>query len=227
MSNSKLLVIIPAYNEEENLEKLINELIFRGYDYLVINDCSTDGTEQLLLDNEYNHLSLPINMGIAGVTQIGFKYAKDFDYDASIVIDGDGQHLPEYIAVLEEKMNEGYDYVIGSRFANVKKPWNARMLGSRLISLLLKITTGKTITDPTSGMRMMGKKVIADFSEHLNFVAEPDAVAYLLKSKYKVVEVQVEMKDREFGVSYFASPLKSIKFMYKVLVSILFVQKVR
>jgi len=227
MNKFKLLVIIPAYNEELNLEKLVGELIERGYDYLVINDCSTDGTVELLVRNSFNYLNLPINMGIAGVTQIGFMYAKNNNYDAAIVIDGDGQHLPEYITVLFDKMIEGYDYIIGSRFLDKEKPWNFRMLGSRLISWLIKFTTGTRISDPTSGMRMMGKRVIADFSENLNFIAEPDAVAYLLKAEYKVGEVQVEMKDREFGVSYFASPLKSIKFMYKVLISILFVQKVR
>ena len=227
MSELKLLVIIPAYNEELNLEKLVNEIIARGYEYIVINDCSTDGTADLLEKHSFHHLDLPINMGIAGVTQVGFKYAKEFDYDAAIVIDGDGQHLPEYISVLSEKMTEGYDYVIGSRFLEKEKPWSLRMLGSRLISGLIKFTTGKRISDPTSGMRMMGKKVISDFADNLNFIAEPDAVAYLINAKYKVSEVQVEMKDREFGVSYFVSPLKSIKFMFKVLVSILFIQKVR
>ena len=227
MSKLKLLVIIPAYNEELNLEKLVNEIITRGYDYIVINDCSTDGTAELLENHSYCYLDLPINMGIAGVTQIGFKYAKDNNYDAAIVIDGDGQHLPEYISVLSGKLTNGYDYVIGSRFLEKEKPWSMRMLGSRLITVLIKLTTGTRISDPTSGMRMMGKKVISDFAENLNFIAEPDAVAYLINEKYRVTEVQVEMKDREFGVSYFVSPFKSIKFMLKVLVSILFVQKVR
>lgn len=220
----KTLIIVPAYNEEENIEILINNLISNGYDYLVINDCSKDSTADILDRNKYNHLDLPINVGLAGVTQIGFKYAHDKNYDCVINIDGDGQHQPCYIESLIKEIENGNDYVVGSRFVDNRKPVSLRMVGSRIICALIRIKTGKKITDPTSGMRALGKKVIEDFSKSMNFYAEPDALAYLLRHGYKVKEVQVEMKDREGGVSYFQNPFKSIYFMLSVMLSIIFIQ---
>lgn len=220
----KTLVIIPAFNEQESIVSLINEITSFGYDYLVINDCSTDNTEELLVKNNLNHLCLPINLGIAGVTQVGFKYAYDNGYDCTINVDGDGQHLPKYIEPLIKEIESGCDYVVGSRFIDEKKPFTLRMLGSRIICLLIKVKTGKTVTDPTSGMRALGKRVIEKFSKSMNFYAEPDALSYLLKKGYNVKEVQVEMKDREGGVSYFANPFKSVYFMLSVMISIIFEQ---
>ena len=220
----KTLVIIPAYNEQDSIVNLIKDVISYGYDYLVINDCSIDNTEELLIKNNINHLCLPINLGIAGVTQVGFKYAHDNNYDCVISIDGDGQHLPKYMKSLIDEIENGNDYVVGSRFIESKKPFSMRMIGSRILCALIKIKTGKTVTDPTSGMRALGKKVIDEFSTSMNFYAEPDALAYLLKKKYKVKEVQVEMKERNNGVSYFHNPLRSIYFMLAVSLSILFIQ---
>lgn len=220
----KTLVIIPAYNESKNIEPLIKNLSQYDYDYLVINDCSKDNTEEILKNNNINHLSLPINLGLAGVTRVGFKYGKDFDYDCVINIDGDGQHPPKYIHSLIKEIEAGSDYVVGSRFVTEKKPFNLRMLGSRILCFLIKLKTGKTVTDPTSGMRALGKKVINEFADSMNFYAEPDALCYLLHKKYKVKEVQVDMKEREEGVSYFSSPFKSIYFMLCEIISILFIQ---
>ena len=116
----KTLIVIPAYNEQDNIVKLVEDVMSYGYDYLVINDCSRDSTKDLLISNDIVHLDLPINLGIAGVTQVGFKYAKDSDYDCVICIDGDGQHLPEYIKDLVGEIEKGNDYVIGSRFVSEK-----------------------------------------------------------------------------------------------------------
>lgn len=220
----KNLVIIPAYNEEANIKKVVEKIQSIGYDYLVINDCSTDLTEEILSNSQYNHLKLPVNLGIAGVTQVGFKYAKDNDYDCVICVDGDGQHDPSYISEMVKEIEKGNDYVIGSRFVSKKKPVNARMIGSRIICFLIKLKTKRTVTDPTSGMRALGKKVIARFADSMNFCAEPDALCYLLHHKYTVKEIQVEMKDREGGESYFHSPFKSIYYMISVILSIIFVQ---
>lgn len=220
----KTLVIIPAYNEQESIVDLIQDVTSYGYDYLVINDCSTDNTEVLLEKNDIAHLSLPINLGIAGVTQVGFKYAKEHNYDCVINIDGDGQHLPKYMKSLIDEIEKGNDYCVGSRFVTEKKPISMRMLGSRIICALIKLKTGKSVTDPTSGMRALGKKIIDEFSESMNFYAEPDALCYILHKGYNVKEVQVEMKERETGVSYFHSPFKSIYYMIAVILSILFVQ---
>ena len=218
------LVIIPAYNEEENIEALIKDIRKYDVDYLVINDCSTDGTAKILDKNKMNHLDLPINLGIAGVTRAGFHYAYDHGYDCALCIDGDGQHLPAYMELLITEIENGCDYVVGSRFVTKKKPWNARMLGSRILCVLIYLKTGKKVCDPTSGMRALGKKVIEEFSRSMNFYAEPDALCYLLHNKYNVKEVQVEMKEREGGESYFANPFKSVYYMLCEILSIVFIQ---
>ena len=220
----KTLVIIPCFNEQDSIVDLVDNIVGYGYDYLVINDCSTDNTKKLLDKNKIKHLDLPINLGIAGVTRVGFKYANDNDYDCVISVDGDGQHLPEYIHSLVNEIENGYDYVVGSRFVTEKKPVSSRMIGSRIICSLIKLKTGKKVFDPTSGMRALGKKVIQEFSDSMNFYAEPDAMCYLLHKGYKVSEVQVHMKERETGQSYFHNPFKSIYYMLAVILSIVFIQ---
>lgn len=220
----KTLVIIPCFNERESIVGLIADVKKYGYDYLVINDCSTDNTVELLIKNNINYLDLPINLGIAGVTRVGFKYAYDNHYDCVINIDGDGQHLPEYMKSMIDEVESGSDYVVGSRFLLEKKPLSMRMLGSRLICLLIRLKTGKKVTDPTSGMRALGRKVIEEFAKSMNFFAEPDAFCYLLHHGFACKEVQVKMKERETGESYFHSPLKSIYYMLSVVISILFIQ---
>lgn len=220
----KTLIIIPAYNEQANIKELIKDINSFGYDYLIINDCSTDDTERIIRNNNYNFLDLPFNVGIAGVTRIGFKYAYEDGYDCAICVDGDGQHQPKYVNDLIKEIENGYDYVVGSRFVSEKKPFSSRMLGSRIICAFIKLKTGVKVTDPTSGMRALGRNVLKDFAEDMNFYAEPDAMCYTIHHGYKVKEVQVEMKERTGGVSYFKSPFKSIKYMIGVLLSIIFVQ---
>ena len=220
----KTLIIIPAFNEQDNIVPLIKDISNYDYDYLVINDCSTDSTPYILDNEKINHIDLPINLGIAGVTQVGFKYAADNDYDCVICVDGDGQHQPSYVSTLINEIENGYDYAVGSRFINEKKPKTLRMIGSRIICALIKLKTGKTVTDPTSGMRALGKKVVEEFAESMNFYAEPDALCHLLHKGYNVKEVKVEMKDRETGESYFKNPFKSIYYMVSVILSIIFIQ---
>ena len=220
----KTLVVIPCFNEQDSIVNLVNDVLSYGYDYLVINDSSLDNTQKILDEQGFSHLDLPINLGIAGVTRVGFKYACDHGYDCVICIDGDGQHPPKYMSELIGEVENGYDYVLGSRFIDEKKPWSMRMLGSRILCLLIRIKTGKTVHDPTSGMRALGRKVIELFDDSMNFYAEPDALCYLLHHDYNVKEVQVEMKERDTGVSYFTNPLKSIYYMMAEILSILFVQ---
>lgn len=220
----KTLIIIPAYNERENIKALVETIKSYNYDYLLINDKSSDDTSLIAHNNNYNILDLSINVGLAGVTKVGFKYAYDNDYDCVINVDGDGQHQPKYIEDLIKEIENGNDYVIGSRFLEKRKPLSLRMLGSTILTCLIKIKTGKTIKDPTSGMRALGRKVIENFSKSMNFYAEPDAATYLLRRGYKVKEVQVEMLEREKGTSYFMNPFKSIKYMFSEIISILFIQ---
>ncbi len=220
----KTLVVIPAFNEAESIANLTKEITEYGYDYLIINDCSTDSTPQILDENHFNHLDLPINLGLAGVTRAGFMYAHDHNYDCVICIDGDGQHPPVFMSKLINEIESGYDYVVGSRFIDRKKPLTLRMLGSRILCFLIYLKTGKKVSDPTSGMRALGRKVIEHFDESMNFYAEPDAMCYLLHKGFNVREIQVDMKERETGVSYFANPLKSVYFMLCEILSIVFIQ---
>ncbi len=220
----KTLVVIPCFNEQESIANLVTEVAKYGYDYLVINDSSKDDTQKILDEQAFSHLDLPINLGIAGVTRVGFKYAKDQGYDCVICVDGDGQHPPKYMKELIDEVENGYDYVLGSRFIEEKKPLTMRMLGSRLLCLLIRLKSGKKVTDPTSGMRALGRKVIETFADSMNFYAEPDALCYLLHHGFSVKEVPVEMKERDGGVSYFANPLKSVYFMLAEILSIVFIQ---
>ena len=220
----KTLVVIPAYNEEDNIVELVNNVKKYDYDYLVINDCSSDNTAKMLDDNGFSHMDLPVNLGIAGVTRVGFMYAYDNDYDCVICIDGDGQHPPKYMESLIKEVENGCDYVVGSRFVDKKKPYSLRMIGSRILCFLIRLKSGKKVFDPTSGMRVLGKKVIKEFNASMNFNAEPDALCHLLRKGYNVKEVQVEMRDRNSGVSYFANPFKSVYFMICEILSIVFIQ---
>ena len=220
----KTLVVIPAFNEQESIGPLTEEITKYGYDYLIINDCSTDNTPKILDENHFNHLDLPVNLGLAGVTRAGFMYAHDHNYDCVICIDGDGQHPPVFMSQLIKEIENGCDYVVGSRFYSKKKPLTMRMLGSRILCLLIRLKTRQRVTDPTSGMRALGKKVIERFDESMNFYAEPDAMCYLIREGYNVREVQVDMKERDTGISYFSNPFKSAYYMLCEILSILFIQ---
>lgn len=221
----KTLIIVPAYNEALNIEKTINDITTNtDYDYVVINDCSKDNTKEVCEKNGYNLVSLPVNYGLTSAIQVGMKYAKQNDYDIAIQFDGDGQHDARYLQKLVEKIeNENVDVAIGSRFVEKKKPFTARMLGSRLISCAIKLTTFKKITDPTSGMRAYGKKAIELFNTNASLTPEPDTVVFMIKKGLKVKEVQVEMRDREFGESYL-NAFKSIKYMMNMMLSIIFIR---
>ena len=222
----KVLIIIPANNEAENIGNVVNKLRdhYSQYDYVVINDGSKDNTAELCRKNHYNLVDLPINLGLQGAFQTGMKYATVHGYDCAIQYDGDGQHNPEYIAnMLDKLVKDNADIVIGSRFVNEKKPVTARMLGSRLLQFCIKITTGKTIKDPTSGMRMYNKQMIRKFAYALNYGPEPDTVAYLTRCGAKVVEVQANMNERVAGESYL-NLSRTIKYMVNMCVSILLFQ---
>lgn len=225
---SDLLIIIPAYNEESNIERVVNRLLrdFPQYDYVVVNDGSRDKTAELCRKNHYNVLDLPVNLGLAGGFQAGIKYAFVRGYSYAVQLDGDGQHRPEYIDPMLEMMKKGYDIVIGSRFIYGKKPRSMRMMGSNLIESAIRLTTGATIKDPTSGMRMFNKKMIEEFAKGLNYGPEPDTISYLLRQGARVAEVPVIMDERLAGASYL-TPVNASRYMIQMLVSILFIQNFR
>ena len=225
---SDLLIMIPAYNEEENIELVVERLRqnFPQYDYVVINDGSKDRTAEICREKGYNLVDLPVNLGLAGSFQAGIRYAYRKGYPYAIQIDGDGQHRPEYIERMLVKMKEGYDIVIGSRFVNAKKPMTMRMLGSNLIETAIRLTTGAAIKDPTSGMRLYDRKMIEEFAKGLNYGPEPDTISYLIRQGAKVAEVPVVMDERAGGVSYL-TPIKAARYMIQMLVSILLIQNFR
>lgn len=223
----KVLIIIPAYNEALNIEKTVEDVKNNTkYDYIIINDCSKDNTKEVCEKNNYNCISLPINYGLTSGIQIGMKYAQLNNYDIAIQFDGDGQHEAKYLKKLVEKIEkENCDVAIGSRFVTEKKPISMRMLGSFLISLAIKITTLKTIKDPTSGMRAYNKKAIDEFVKNSSLTPEPDTLVYMLKKGMKIEEVQVEMREREFGESYL-KPLKAAEYMINMFFSIIFIRAI-
>lgn len=221
----KVLIIIPAYNEELNIEKTVNDVKNNTeYDYVVVNDCSKDNTKKVCEKNEFNMISLPVNYGLTSGIQIGMKYAYENNYDIAIQFDGDGQHQAKYIKDLVEKIEkENCDIAIGSRFEKEKKPHSMRMLGSNIIQFAIKLATGKRITDPTSGMRAYNKKAIKEFITNTSLTPEPDTIVYMIKKGLNVQEVQVEMKEREFGESYL-NTFKSIEYMLSMMFSIVFIR---
>lgn len=225
---ANLLIVIPAYNEEENIERVVENLKqnYGQFDYVVINDGSKDHTAQLCRERGYHMVDLPVNLGLAGAFQTGMKYAYEHGYEYAIQFDGDGQHKPEYIQSMLDKIREGYDIVIASRFLTEKKPRSMRMLGSNLIQMALYLMTKTVIHDPTSGMRMFDRSMIREFANGLNYGPEPDTLAYLIKHGAKVAEVQVRMDERIAGVSYL-TPINASKYMFRMLISILFIQNFR
>ena len=221
----KTLIIIPAYNEALNIEKTVKDVTENtNYDYIIINDCSKDNTKEICEQNGFNVLSLPINYGLTSGIQVGMKYAYQNNYDIAIQFDGDGQHQAKYLKdLVKEIEDENCQIAIGSRFVSEKKPHSLRMLGSNIISFCIKIITGKTIKDTTSGMRAYNKQAINEFIKNKSLTPEPDTLVYMMKKGMKIKEVQVEMKDREFGESYL-KPLKSIEYMFNMVFSILFIR---
>ena len=226
----KLLIIIPEYNEAFNIERVVDNLIenYPQYDYVIVNDGSSDDTRKICANRKYNFLDLPINVGLAGAIRAGIRYANYHGYDYAVQIDGDGQHEPKYIKDMLEKMETAQaDIVIGSRFKEKKKPNSMRMLGSRIISGAIKLTTGgKKIEDVTSGMRLFNKRMIKNFGYNMHYSPEPDTIAYLLNCGIKIEEIQVEMYERIAGTSYL-NLKNSVWYMLKMLFSILIFQWVR
>ena len=225
----KLLIVIPAYNEAENLERVVEELkrTVPEYDFVVVNDGSADATAEICRRNGYPLLDLPANLGLTGAFQTGVRYACDRGYDAAVQFDGDGQHDPQYLPLMAEKMESGdLDLVIGSRFVEEKRPRTLRMAGNALIEGAIRCTTGKKVTDPTSGMRMYGRRILPEMGYGINFSPEPDTVAWLLRKGIRMEEVQVRMRERIAGESYLGFG-NSSRYMAQMCMNIFFIQWIR
>lgn len=224
----KVLLVIPAYNEEKNIKKVV-DLLEQGFpelDYVVVNDGSRDRTGEICRELGFNLLDLPVNLGLAGCFQAGMRYACQKGYAYALQFDGDGQHRPEYIASMKKEIEKGYDIVIGSRFIHRKKGWSIRMVGSRIIGGAIRLTTGARLTDPTSGMRLFDRKMIEEFALNLNYGPEPDTISFLIKQGARVGEIPVTIDERLEGESYLG-PLTAVHYMARMLLSILFIQNFR
>lgn len=221
----KVLIIVPAYNEQDNIEKVVKSLNENCpmYDYIIVNDGSKDRTKEICTENGYRFVSHPVNLGLAAAIQTGMIYAYKNSYDAAIQFDGDGQHDPNFISLMAEEITNGNNIVIGSRFVTEKKPHSLRMLGSNLLQFAIKITTGKTVKDPTSGMRMFDKDMIKKLALGADLGPEPDTLALLVRKGAKYSEIQVEMHDRTAGESYLNFSA-SVNYMLRMFVSILILQ---
>ncbi len=219
----KLLLIIPAHNEQENIERVVDNLTanYPQYDYIIINDGSDDKTAEICRNRQYNVIDLPINLGLGGAVRTGMLLAHKKGYDAALQFDADGQHRPEYIeAMLNAMQKDKSDVVIGSRFAVSKKPRTLRMVGSYFISWTLRLVSGDVICDPTSGMRLFGRRAIELFVENAHLIPEPDALCFFKKRGLLIKEVQVTMDERTAGESYLTF-WKSIRYMIRVMIAIL------
>lgn len=221
----KKLIIIPAYNESENIKDTVENIKANApdFDYVVINDCSTDNTLDILKSHNYNYVSLPINLGIGGAVQTGYKYAKEFDYDVAVQVDGDGQHDPVFLNYMADYLQEHeLDMVIGSRFIDKEGFQSSfmRRVGINYFTGLIRLLTGKKITDPTSGLRMAGKKVINLFADNYPVdYPEPETAVTAINNGMKIEEIPVIMKERQGGVSSITLK-KSVYYMVKVTLAI-------
>ena len=222
----KKLVIIPAFNEEGNLEKTIKDIKDNApdFDYVIINDCSTDKTLEMCRRHGFSYLNLPVNLGIGGAVQTGYRYAYYHGYDIAVQFDGDGQHSASHLEdMVTTLIDTESDMVIGSRFIEKEgfQSSGLRRIGIKYFTGLIKLLTGKKITDPTSGMRMVNKKLLEKFTdEYPKDYPEPESVVTILSEKYKVTEIPVVMNEREEGVSSI-SLKNSVYYMIKVRFAIL------
>lgn len=222
----KILAIIPAFNEEECLEQTIRSLkaACPEVDYLVVNDGSTDATRNICERNHFSHVNLPVNSGLAVGFQTGMKYADRHGYDAAVQFDADGQHLPEYIPSMIDAMeHKGASIVIASRVLAGEGPTGARNVGSKLISALIRLTSGMQITDPTSGMRLYDRRMIELFSRGHDLTPEPDTIALLARKGATIAEVPAHMQERQGGESYL-NLSHVISYMSRICFSILIFQ---
>ena len=224
--NPKVLIIIPAYNESENIERVISHMmeIVPQYDYLIINDGSTDATLKICEEMHFHYLDLPINMGIGGAVQTGYRYAWKNGYDIAVQVDGDGQHDVAFLGQMIDYMEqEKADCVIGSRF--VKKEGfqssGLRRIGIQFLSILGWILTGVRVRDITSGYRLVNRRFIRIFSQDYPVdYPEPEAMVIVAVHGGKIKEYPVTMKERENGTSSITLK-KSVYYMIKVTIAML------
>lgn len=221
----KTLVIIPAYNEEGSIERVIKDLQTEcpHCDYVVINDCSTDQTRNILRENTASYLELPANLGIGGGVQTGYRYALEQDYDIAVQFDGDGQHDARYIPALTAPIErDEAEVVIGSRFLQSEGFQSSAMrrVGIHFLSGLIGCLSGVWVKDVTSGMRAVNRKMIAEYAQnYAQDYPEPEAILTAGLLGARVTEVPVQMRERQSGVSSI-NVIRSAYYMFKVSIAL-------
>ena len=231
----KILLIIPSYNEEENVLENYQRIVSYNkknktkYDVIVINDGSKDKTEEICIKNNIQYITLIHNLGIGGAIQTGYKYALENNYDIAVQFDGDGQHDINYVEdIIKPIIENKADMVIGSRFINKTsssfQSSKSRRIGINIISFFIKIVTKKRIYDTTSGFRAVNKKLIKLFSEDYPVeYPEPVSSTKILKKGYKIEEIPVSMNERLGGVSSLGKIWKQAYYMFNVILSIILI----
>ncbi len=224
----KTLVIVPAYNEQKNIEQTIRDLRAHadgaGYDILVVNDGSEDETLAVLKQLGVGYLNLPMNLGIGGSVQAGYRYALQHGYDIAIQFDGDGQHRAEYLSALMEPVASGKaDIAIGSRFLQKEgfQSSGARRAGIHFLSALIRLLSGVRVLDVTSGMRAVNREYIRVYAEqYAQDYPEPEAILCAGIHGARICEVPVQMQERMGGKSSI-NLVRSIYYMIKVTLALL------
>lgn len=224
-ASAGIILIVPAYNEEDNIERVIRSLKQSGYSYVIINDGSTDGTARILDEENAPHVDLVENLGIGGAVQTGYKYALENGYKIGVQFDGDGQHDVSYVAKLIEPILSGQaDIAVGSRFVGDESEFKssfARRVGIVLLSRTLQLASGKTIKDVTSGFRAANERAMRLFAHsYPSDYPEPESLAYAFSRGLTASEVPVAMHARSGGSSSIAG-LGILYYMTKVGLSIL------
>ena len=227
----KIAAIVPAYNEEKSITAVVNDITQLAarenlsITVIVVNDCSLDSTSTIISALNCVALDLPVNLGIGGAVQTGFKYAFENDFDHAIQIDGDGQHPASEIPKLLDAMKEyELDVVIGSRFVSREgfQSTALRRFGINYFKWLNNLLTGVKINDSTSGFRLINRKTLAIVSEYYpDEYPEPEAIILYSLYKLKIGEVPVNMKERQGGVTSIGA-FSSIYYMLKVSLAIIY-----
>lgn len=224
-SQQKTLLIVPAFNEEASILAVAHSIQDAGYDYIVINDGSSDNTLSICRDHNIPVLNMRNNLGIGSAVQCGHIYAYKNGYDIDVQFDGDGQHDISCVDTLIKAINDGYDLVIGSRFIESSlssfQSTGLRRLGIKWLSATIKFMTGKRFLDVTSGFRACSRKAIELFcTDYPIDYPEPESIVTALKHELKVVEVPAKMNNRIGGESSIGK-LSSVYYMIKVSLAII------
>ncbi len=232
MSNiSKVLIIVPCYNEQDSVLKLFLEIkntVNSSHFFIepiFINDCSIDKTKTILKENNIPHINLPVNLGIGGAVQTGFKYALRNGFDIAVQMDGDGQHPPsELEKILTPLHYKEADIVIGSRYITNEgfQSSSLRRFGINYFKKLNKLLVGVTVNDSTSGYRALNKKTLKIVANYYpDEYPEPETIILYALNKLNIMEVPVFMRERQGGESSIRA-YKTAYYMFKVSLGTIF-----